>query len=219
MWDANNFVLERYEILRDKHNFYPDKILDIGAHLGDWYFEIKDIYPNSEVLSIEANPNCANKLSQNNPNYLITFLGKNEGVVDFYVPNTHPTSTGASSYIEQTSIFDGVKPQQLQVITLDSLNQQFDFIKMDVQGSELDVIKGGLNTIKNSTILQLELSMLDYNQGAPKASEIISYLYNLGFELFDIGSFYFLNGKLNQSDMFFVNKEKFNICITEYERP
>jgi len=219
MWDANNFVSERYEILRDKHNFYPDKILDIGAHLGDWYFEIKDIYPNSEVLSIEANPNCANKLSQNNPNYLITFLGKNEGVVDFYVPNTHPTSTGASSYIEQTSIFDGVKPQQLQVITLDSLNQQFDFIKMDVQGSELDVIKGGLNTIKNSTILQLELSMLDYNQGAPKASEIISYLYNLGFELFDIGSFYFLNGKLNQSDMFFVNKEKFNICITEYERP
>ena len=219
MWDANNFVSERYEILRDKHNFYPAKILDIGAHLGDWYFEIKDIYPNSEVLSIEANPNCANKLSQNNPNYLITFLGKNEGVVDFYVPNTHPTSTGASSYIEQTSIFDGVKPQQLQVITLDSLNQQFDFIKMDVQGSELDVIKGGLNTIKNSTILQLELSMLDYNQGAPKASEIISYLYNLGFELFDIGSFYFLNGKLNQSDMFFVNKEKFNICITEYERP
>ena len=219
MWDANNFVLERYEILRDKHNFYPAKILDIGAHLGDWYFEIKDIYPNSEVLSIEANPNCANKLSQNNPNYLITFLGENEGVVDFYVPNTHPTSTGASSYIEQTSIFDGVKPQQLQVITLDSLNQQFDFIKMDVQGSELDVIKGGLNTIKNSTILQLELSMLDYNQGAPKASEIISYLYNLGFELFDIGSFYFLNGKLNQSDMFFVNKEKFNICITEYERP
>jgi len=219
MWDANNFVSERYEILRDKHNFYPAKILDIGAHLGDWYFEIKDIYPNSEVLSIEANPNCANKLSQNNPNYLITFLGKNEGVVDFYVPNTHPTSTGASSYIEQTSIFDGVNPQQLQVITLDSLNQQFDFIKMDVQGSELDVIKGGLNTIKNSTILQLELSMLDYNQGAPKASEIISYLYNLGFELFDIGSFYFLNGKLNQSDMFFVNKEKFNICITEYERP
>jgi len=219
MWDVNNFILERYKVLRDKHNFYPSKILDIGAHVGDWYHEIKDIYPNSEVLSIEANSNCAFKLSQNNPNYMIAFLGKDKGVTNFYIPDEHPRSTGASSYIEQTSLFDNVTPQQLQVITLDSLDQQFDFIKIDVQGSELDIIKGGLNTIKQSTILQLELGMLNYNKNAPKASEIISYLYNLGFDLFDVGCFYYWNEKLNQSDMFFVNREKFNIFIDEYERP
>ena len=80
---------------------------------------------------------------------------------------------------------------------------------------ELDIIKGGLDTIQNSIILQLEVEMLDYNEGAPKASEIISYLYNLGFDLFDVGSFYYWDNKLNQSDMFFVNREKFNICITK----
>ena len=99
--------------------------------------------------------------------------------------------------------------------TLDSLNQRVDFIKMDVQGAELDIIKGGLKTIQNAAVLQLELAMLEYNEGSPKASEIISYLYNLGFNLFDIGSFYFWDEKLNQSDMFFVNRNKFDICITK----
>jgi len=51
--------------------------------------------------------------------------------------------------------------------------------------------------------------MLNYNQGAPQASEIISYLYNLDFYLFDIGSFFYWDARLNQADMFFINKRKF----------
>ena len=213
MWKASNFIVERYEVLRDKHNFYPFRILDIGAHFGDWSRTIKSIYPNSEVLSIEANPNCTTRLSRINPNYLISFLGKEEGETQFYINNANPYCTGASAYLEQTHYYKTPTSITLPIITLDSLNQQFDFIKMDVQGAELDIIKGGLNTIQNATILQLELAMLDYNQGAPKASEIISYLYNLGFDLFDIGSFYFWDDKLNQSDMLFVNREKLNIRI------
>jgi len=213
MWDVNNFILERYEVLRDKHNFTPSKILDIGAHVGDWYKTIKTIYPNSEVLSIEANPNCTTQLSRTNPNSMILCLGKEEGTTKFYINVSDPYCTGASMYKEQTEFYDGSTGVTLPVATLDSLNQQFDFIKMDVQGAELDIIKGGENVIKNATILQLELAMLDYNEGAPKASEIISYLYNLGFNLFDIGSFYFWDKKLNQSDMFFVNREKLNIRI------
>lgn len=214
MWGVDNFINQRYEVLKNKHNFYPNKILDIGAHFGDWYKTIKSFYPNSEVLSIEANPNCTTKLSRTNPNSLISFLGSEEGETTFYINPSDPYCTGASAYKEQTEYYEGSIGFSLPVVTLDSLNQQFDFIKMDVQGAELDIIKGGLNTIKQTSVLQLELAMLDYNQGAPKASKIISYLYNLGFDLFDIGSFYYWDDKLNQSDMFFVNREKFNICIT-----
>ena len=211
MWDVNDFIIERYEVLRDKHKFYPFKILDIGAHLGEWSTLIKSIYPNSDVFSIEANPNCKDILSKTNPNHLISFLGKTSGETKFYINKNDSQCTGASAYLEKTHYYEDSTSITLPIITLDSLNQNFDFIKMDVQGSELDIIKGGLHTILNATILQLELGMLDYNEGAPKASKIISYLYNLGFELFDIGSFFFWDGKLNQSDMFFVNKQKFSI--------
>jgi hypothetical protein len=39
-------------------------------------------------------------------------------------------------------------------------------------------------------------------------SEIISYLYSLDFHILDIGSFFYWNGMLNQSDIFFFNYRK-----------
>jgi FkbM family methyltransferase len=206
MWGVDNFVNDRYEVLRDKFQFTPQNILDIGAHTGEWFRFIKGIYPNSQVFSIEANPNCTTKLSRTNPNSLIAFLGSQEGETQFYINPEDPVCTGSSAYKEQTGYYDNSIPWTLPVVTLDSLNQTFDLIKMDVQGAELDIIKGGENTIKQASILQLELSMLEYNQNAPLASEIISYLFNLGFNLFDVGSFYYWDDKLNQSDMLFVNR-------------
>jgi len=142
MWSSNDFTIERYNTLKLKYDFYPNKILDIGANVGQWYRNIQSIYMDSEILSIEANPNCEFQLRQTNENYLITFLGKEEGTIDFYTPKDNPVCTGGSAYVEQTKYYNETNVQQLPVITLDSLGQQFDFIKMDVQGAELDIIKG-----------------------------------------------------------------------------
>jgi FkbM family methyltransferase len=220
MWNSNDFTVERYNVLKLKHGFTPKRILDIGANVGQWYKIIQDVYLDAEVLSIEANPNCEHQLKQINPNYMITFLGQQEGTTDFYTPKDNPICTGGSTYLEQTKFYNETEVQQLPVITLDSLNQQFDFIKMDVQGAELDIIKGGLKTVLDASVLQLELGVLNYNQGAPRASEIISYLYSLDFHLFDIGSFFYWDGMLNQSDIFFVNTRKYSSFgdVFEYYR-
>lgn len=217
MWSSNDFTIERYGVLKMKYNFSPEKILDIGANVGQWCRNIRSIYMDAQILSIEANPNCENQLRQTNENYMITFLGKEEGFIDFYTPKDNPICSGGSAYLEQTKYYNETEVQQLPVITLDSLNQQFDFIKMDVQGAELDIIKGGLKTILDASVLQLELGVLNYNQGAPRASEIISYLYSLDFHLFDIGSFFYWDGRLNQSDMFFINVRKFSNFADVFE--
>tara|TARA_R110001592_G_scaffold205503_1_gene456133 strand:- start:3766 stop:4407 length:642 start_codon:yes stop_codon:yes gene_type:complete len=211
MWSVNDFSEDRYKVLRDKHDFNPKKIIDIGANYGGWYNFIKNIYPNAQTLSVEANPNHTNELIKVNPNSIIVCLGKEKGTTRFHINKSDPGCTGASMYKEQTEYYQDATEIILPVITLDSLDQQFDLIKMDVQGAELDIIKGGINTIKNSSVLQLELGMLEYNQGAPKASEMISYLYNIGFDLFDITTFHYWDNKLNQSDMFFLNRNKISI--------
>ena len=205
---SQNFITERYKIYLSKKGFTPQKILDIGANTGQWYRQIKSIYPQSEVLSIEANPNCENTLRQVNSNYIIAFLGEKEDKTDFYISSGDSTSQGGSAYLEKSPWYENYDTQQLPVITLDSLNQEFDLIKMDVQGAEFDIIKGGLKTITKASMLQLELSFLDHNQGSPRASQIISYLYSLGFELFDVGSSYYWDGMLNQSDFLFINRYK-----------
>ena len=57
---------------------------------------------------------------------------------------------------------------------------------MDVQGSELDIIKGGLDIIKNTIFLLLELQTQEYNKGAPRIEEVISFLKDINFEFIDI---------------------------------
>jgi hypothetical protein len=78
---------------------------------------------------------------------------------------------------------------------------------MDVQGSELDIIKGGLDVIKNTKFLLMELQTLEYNKGAPRIENVISYLKDLDFEFIDIFDLlYSKNGHLIQLDGFFINK-------------
>ena len=74
----------------------------------------------------------------------------------------------------------------LPMITLDSLEQQYDWIKIDVQGAELDVLMGGIETMKQAIIIELELSVMRYNQNSPIASEVIHWMWESGFEMLDI---------------------------------
>ena len=90
MWSSSDFTTERYKIFWWKYQFRPLNILDIGANVGQWFKQVKTVYPDSNVLSIEANPNCEERLSQSNYNYMITFLGSQEGFIDFYTPKDNP---------------------------------------------------------------------------------------------------------------------------------
>ena len=92
--------------------------------------------------------------------------------------------------------------------TLDSLQQTFDLIKIDVQGAELDILKGGVKTIVDCDFILVELSINKYNDGAPSADEVIVFLSNLGFQINDIFSHFYFNNTLTQIDILFINTSK-----------
>ena len=93
---------------------------------------------------------------------------------------------------------------KLDTLLLD--NTSFDLIKMDIQGSELECIKGGKRIINNSKYLLLELQTADYNLNAPFSSEVISYLKQINFELMDIFELIYKDGYLVQVDFLFRQK-------------
>lgn len=203
-----DFCDYRYWNLKDR-GYYPERTLDIGAHFGEWNQTFKEVFPDTEIVSIEGNPDCEFELQKNTSAYVISLLGDKNEYKQFYLPQNDPTCTGGSYYKEQTFFYDNVSVKKLATKTLDSLNLgNFNFIKIDVQGAELDIIKGGLKTILECDFLQLEISLMKYNQNAPLASEIISYLHHLDFYIFDITSLMYWDIKLNQIDVIFINNRK-----------
>jgi FkbM family methyltransferase len=107
--------------------------------------------------------------------------------VDFF--QTHPVTTGSSRYVEQTSCTRSV--MQLPMVRLDDVvaavgGRKFQLLKIDVQGAELDVLDGAPTTLADVEVLFLELSLVEYNKGAPLIADMIAALKALDFFLSDI---------------------------------
>ena len=193
----------------------PNYILDIGAHTGQFYRWTKNVWPWSVVWMIEANEvherTLKNMTVGTDDAYLIATLGDEERDVTFYTRSDKPHTEGAS-YYKENAYWDIPQlvmqiPKRLQ--KLDNLfeDMQFDIIKMDTQGSELDIIKGGKNLCKKASAIILEVSLVDLNEGAPTYDEVIGFMDDFGFEeKMSIGEHYD-GDKIIQKDLVFLNEE------------
>ena len=167
--------------------FYPHRILDIGANIGQFHELARQLFPQSYVFSIEASRDCEPYLMQLTENYYIGLLAKDDSEYSFYSRKGDTTCTGNSIYKELTQFYSD---DQLQIIKqrgirLDNLfeeDSEFDLIKIDTQGSELDIITGGINLCNKAKGILLEVSLTQYNEGAPLYQEVISFMDNIGFK-------------------------------------
>lgn len=193
-----------------KPYFTPKRILDIGANVGGWFAVCKAHFPDSYVFSIEANEECRDILKANNPDSAIALLTKDEEIYDFYTMNNLPYATGNSIYKELTTHYNEATTSVIkrQGVMLDKLlkDQTFDLIKMDVQGAELDVIKGGINICKQAKGMVLEVAIREYNQNSPLHDEVIEYLDSIGFKKELVLSDLIQANQIVHQDIFFLNK-------------
>jgi FkbM family methyltransferase len=186
----------------------PTRVLDIGANVGGFYNETKAIWPNAEYLLIEGNKNCEPYLKNTGQKYLIGLLSDAEKTVDFYTMKNTETATGNSYYKELTDFFKDPDVVKMETTTLDKIlgdNNNFDFIKIDVQGAELDVIIGGKNTFNNAKYVMMEVAIIPYNEKAPLWDEVIDFMKSIGFSnLIKIQDIVHpINRKIMQHDVLF----------------
>jgi len=189
--------------------FYPYRILDIGANVGQFHKECKAIFNDSYIFSIEASAECESSLQQITENYYIGLLAKDNTEYDFYSRKNDPTCTGNSIYKELTQFYsddqlDIIKTNGIKLDDLFESNSEFDLIKIDTQGSELDIIEGGLNLCNKAKGILLEVSLTQYNENAPLYDEVINYMTSHGFvktEILDEAR----NHGSHQQDILFIN--------------
>ena len=205
----------RLEEVRDM-GINPNTILDIGAHTGQFHSWSKRVWPDVGVFMIEANPLHESHLDKlammNGDKYLIAALGDEEREVTFYTRSDKPHTEG-NSYYKEHNYWDIPQLVQETKVTLQKLdnlfedNAVFDIIKVDTQGSEIDILKGGKDLVSKAQAIILEVSFIEYNEGAPTAEETIDYMSEIGFEeRMSIGEHY--DGEtIVQKDLLFLNKE------------
>jgi FkbM family methyltransferase len=178
----------------------PVTILDIGAHSGQFYSWAKYEWPDSVIWMVESNEihesTLKNLTSGKNDEYLIAALGDEEREVTFYTRKDKPHTEGNSYYkeanywdIPQLVLESKVKLQRLDDLFTE--DTEFELIKIDTQGSELDILKGGQNLVSKSSVVILEVSYVEYNLGSPLAEDVISYMKSINFDIYiEIGEHY-----------------------------
>ena len=190
--------------------FEPKNILDIGANKGKWTLEIKKkVFPKADYTLIEAiDYEELEKLSvkHDNINYKNILLDEIEHLVTWY----EKRNTGDSLFRENTGYFDDCKEIKRTTTTLDKVfqkNEVFELIKIDCQGAEIPILKGGNILVQKSSVIILEVPFMgEYNIGAPNFYEHINYMENIGYRVFDIVELHRVDNILIQIDIIFIKK-------------
>ena len=144
--------------------FSPGACLDIGAYEGLWTKEFKQAFPNCAVMMVEGQNSKGPALiktqkAYEDVDYRIALLGAAEKTVTF---NIYDTASSVLFEHHDTN----AQTETRKLIRLDNLLKETnfnkpDFIKIDTQGYELEILKGGDKTLAYAEFVLLEVSFLD----------------------------------------------------------
>jgi FkbM family methyltransferase len=197
-----------------KEYFTPNSVLDIGANVGQFYTEALSVFPYAYFYLIEGSESCREPLHNLGVDYSISLLSDKEKEADFYTRKNEPRCTGNSIYRENTSFYDDdqILIEKRKTETISNLigSKYFDLIKIDVQGSEIDIIKGGLDIFKKAKGILMEVSLVEYNKSAPTKDFVYKFMKDIGFTPAEvIGNIYHpITHELIQQDVLFLNERR-----------
>ena len=142
-----SLMFDKLAILRIK-GYYPDTILDIGAHHGNWTIDMKRIFNESSYHLFEGIDYHELNRFNNHDNIKIHNVILNDKIEQ--VPWYQMKNTGDSMFREKTHHFVKCEVIIRETIDLDTyvcqkniLNESKNiFIKIDCQGAEISILKG-----------------------------------------------------------------------------
>ncbi len=145
----------------------PDVVIfDVGANTGEWSVRILEVLKATDkchIFLFEPSQHCQDILrSMKLPKVTLieAAVGEESGSATFYSPN--PGSPISSLHLRRDSYFQQYKfkEETVQVVTIDEIVDKFkidivDFVKIDVEGNELAVIRGAQKSMKSKCIKAL----------------------------------------------------------------
>jgi FkbM family methyltransferase len=192
--------------------YKPSAIVDVGAYHGNWTLSARQIFGPVPTLMVEAQPaQIANleRIARDNDSLAVAHavLGAHDGEsVQFFEMGT------GSSFFPETSDAPR-RASQMVTKRLDDVvadwrgDLENAFLKIDVQGAELEVLAGGMQVLAGCSLVQPELAMLAYNEGAPLLPQVVEWMAEHGWLPTEVSGFSRPRDRLVQIDMLFALRD------------
>jgi FkbM family methyltransferase len=210
------------------------RLFDVGARGGidpRW----GDFYPYLDVAGFEPDPDECNRLNRESDSlpyparFLPYALGRDtQDGVTFYVANwpvassIYPPNPEFLAPFGDASRLLAVKEErQISTLTLDDVCADQgvtpDYLKLDVEGAEFDVLIGGESALGNTLMMEVEVEFGPLRVNQPLFAEVDAYLRERGWSLLGLRRLYWrrkagldpsgsgYGGRLAQADALYCN--------------
>lgn len=217
---ANRFqAADEALILMRNLGYSPRVIVDAGANVGDWTRMARSIFPKAHFHLIEPQPACVKPLKR--------LLHSAEGLTYHAVALTKPGTSrvrmigggdaggGTGAWIARPGE-RALGEVECPATTLDALladrvtRKDRALLKLDLEGHEIAALTGGERVLISVEVVLTELQFYEINNnGFPVFSDMIRFLGDRGFELYDFASLSQRprDMRLRMGDVVFVRKD------------
>ena len=194
--DFTNMTTREADIIEHFRPKKTDTVIDVGAHLGRYsLISSSHVGMKGKVISIEANPLVYEKLKNNidlNKSTNITSLNyavySEKTRIKLFFPNKELKNTIYNTIVSER--FNWEKFMEVDADTLDNILSyagikvdKVNWIKIDVEGAELEVLKGAHNILSKSKDIALLIEVHNVAEGRNLYENIIDLLKTYNFKI------------------------------------
>lgn len=192
---STSFAASRLDLLNGKE---INLVLDVGAHSGYYGRQLRLYGYRGRIVSFEPVAEAFSRLVEEARDDALweckrLALGESERDAELSVSGNDLLS---SSFLEMTDLMTDAEPnaayigsEVVKMAALDSLGPSLIgrservFLKIDVQGLELEVLRGAEASMRQVHAIEIELTLLPLYVGQPLLTDVVQYLHELDFDL------------------------------------
>jgi FkbM family methyltransferase len=193
-------VMPTVEHIKAIERLAPKTLIDVGANKGQFSVMARYLFPDIDIHAFEPLDSERRFINAVVPPPVTLYsnaLGARAGEAEFFVASRADSSSLFKPGAGQEEAYDVVYKSSINVL-VERLADKIDvrqlrppiLMKLDIQGGELDALKGAHDLLPAIDYIYCETSFVPLYDNQPLATDLVSYLINCGF---------LLSGVYNQS--------------------